>query len=88
MYVEDLVEVLQSNLVTEEKRYTHGRHRMDLHCWLQLGLCTGNRPQALLDLCYRHIVVTLLRDPLGGPHRVLLELTFEFTKEYLGMKDA
>jgi hypothetical protein len=33
-------------------------------------------------------MVTLLRDPDGGPHRVLIEFTFEFTKEYLGVKDA
>ena len=32
-------------------------------------------------------MVTLLRDPDGGPIRVLLEFTFEFTKEYLGVKD-
>ena len=33
-------------------------------------------------------MVTLLRDPDGGPHRVLIEFTFEFTKEYLRVKDA
>ncbi len=87
MYVEDLVEVLQTNLITTKKRYTHGRHRVQLHLWLQLACFTANRPQALLDLCYRHIIVTLLRDPEGGPHRVLLEFTFEFTKQYLGLKD-
>jgi hypothetical protein len=32
-------------------------------------------------------MVTLLRDPDGGPHRVLLEFTYEFTKDYLGIKD-
>jgi hypothetical protein len=29
----------------------------------------------------------LLWDLEGGPHRVLLEFTFEFTKEFLGIKD-
>jgi hypothetical protein len=87
MYVEDLVEVLQTNMTTTKKTYTHGRHRVQLHLWLQLACFTANRPQALLDLCYRHIIVTLLRDPEGGPHRVLLEFTFEFTKQYLGLKD-
>ncbi|KAF2415628.1 hypothetical protein EJ08DRAFT_673832 [Tothia fuscella] len=47
----------------------------------------ANRPNAILGLCYRHITVTLLRDPDGGPHRVLLEFTYEFTKQYLGIKD-
>ncbi|KAI1676344.1 DUF3435 domain containing protein [Pyrenophora tritici-repentis] len=87
MYVEDLARVLQTNLVTTEKRYPHGRYRIQAQLYLQLGGFTANRPQALLSLCYRHIQVTLLRDPEGGPHRVLLEFTFEFTKEFLGIKD-
>ncbi|KAJ5066003.1 C2H2 finger domain protein [Bipolaris maydis] len=87
MYVEDLAQVLQTNLVTTEKRYPHGRYRIQAQLYLQLGGFTANRPQALLSLCYRHIQVTLLRDPEGGPHRVLLEFTFEFTKEFLGIKD-
>ncbi|EMD66386.1 hypothetical protein COCSADRAFT_85560, partial [Bipolaris sorokiniana ND90Pr] len=76
-----------TNLVTTEKRYPHGRYRIQAQLYLQLGGFTANRPQALLSLCYRHIQVTLLRDPEGGPHRVLLEFTFEFTKEFLGIKD-
>lgn len=87
MYVEDLAQVLQTNLVTTEKRYPHGRYRIQAQLYLQLGGFTANRPQALLGLCYRHIQVTLLRDPEGGPQRVLLEFTFEFTKEFLGIKD-
>jgi hypothetical protein len=55
--------------------------------YFQLGGFTANRPQAILDLCYRHIMVTLLRDPGGGPNRILLEFTFEFTKNFLGIKD-
>ncbi|KAF2844020.1 hypothetical protein T440DRAFT_436948, partial [Plenodomus tracheiphilus IPT5] len=87
MYVEDQTLVLQTNLVTTEKRYTHGRYRIQAQLYLQLGGFTANRPQALLSLCYRHIQVTLLRDPEGGPHRLLLEFTFEFTKQFLGVKD-
>ncbi|KAF1964005.1 hypothetical protein BU23DRAFT_521662, partial [Bimuria novae-zelandiae CBS 107.79] len=87
MYVEDLTRVLETNLVTTEKRYSHGRYRIQTQVYLQLGGFTANRPKALLSLCYRHVQVTLLRDPEGGPHRVLLELTFEFTKEFLGIKD-
>ncbi|KAF2682551.1 hypothetical protein K458DRAFT_307420 [Lentithecium fluviatile CBS 122367] len=87
MYVKDLALVLQTNLVTAEKRYPHGRYRIQAQLYLQLGGFTANRPQALLGLCYRHIQVTLLRDPEGGPHRVLLKFTFEFTKEFLEIKD-
>ena len=88
MDAEDLVLVLETNLVTTRKRYAVGRHRMQVHFLLQLGFCTASRPKALLNLCYRHIKVTLIRDPEGGPHKIVLEFTFEFTKEYLGMKEA
>jgi hypothetical protein len=78
----------QTNLTTTKKRYTHGRHRIQLALFHHLAAFSGNLPSALLNLCYRHIVVTLLRDPNGGPHRILIEFTCEFTKQYLGMKDA
>ncbi|KAF2802862.1 uncharacterized protein BDZ99DRAFT_491913 [Mytilinidion resinicola] len=87
MYVEDQTLVLQTNLATTEKRYTHGRYRIQAQLYLQLGGFTANRPRAILSLCYRHIQVTLLRDPEGRPYQVLLEFTFEFTKEFLGIKD-
>ncbi|KAI9763719.1 MAG: hypothetical protein M1839_006317 [Geoglossum umbratile] len=88
MYVEDLVEYLQTNLTTMKKRYTHGRHRIQLALFCQLAGFSGNRPQALLNLRYQDIIVTLLRDPNGGPHRILIEFTCEFTKQFLGVKDA
>lgn len=87
MYVEDLALVLHTNLVTTEKRYTHGRCRIQLQLYLHLGGFTASRPSAILHMCYRHIKVTLLRDPDGGSHQVVLEFTFEFTKKYLGIKD-
>jgi hypothetical protein len=87
MYVEDQKEVLRTNLSTTKKRYQHGRLRMEIQLFLQLAGFFASRPDALLQLCYRHIKATLLRDPEGGPSRVLLEFTFEFTKDFLGAKD-
>ncbi|KAH8585592.1 hypothetical protein B0O99DRAFT_696323 [Bisporella sp. PMI_857] len=87
MYVEDLAEYLQANLTTTKKRFTHGRQRIQLALFCQLAGFSGNRPQALLKLRYRDIIVTLLRDPNGGPHRTLIEFTCEFTKTFLGVKD-
>jgi hypothetical protein len=87
MYHEDLKEVLRTTLTTNMKKFGIGRLRIQLMLFEQLAGFTANRPQSLLDLRWRHVMVTLLRDPDGGPHRVLLELTFEFTKEYLGIKD-
>jgi len=58
MYVEDLKEVLRTNLTTTKKRYSHGRLRMDLQLFTQIAGFTANRPQALLYLCCRHITAT------------------------------
>jgi hypothetical protein len=88
MYVEDLAEYLQTNLTTTKKRYTHGRQRIHKALFGQLAGFSGNRPRVLLNLRYRDIIVTLLRDPNGGPHRILIEFTCEFTKQFLGVKDA
>ncbi len=85
--VEDLAGILQTNLTTTKKKYGHGRYRIQLALFLQLAGFSANRPQAVLDLCYRHIIVTLMRDPQGGPHKILLEFTYEFTKQFLGAKE-
>jgi hypothetical protein len=87
MYIEDQTLVLETNVSTTEKFYTHGRYRIQLQVYLQLGGFTTNRPQAVLNLDYRHIKAALLRDPEGGPHQIYLEFTYEFTKTYLGIKD-
>jgi hypothetical protein len=84
--VEDLIEILQTNLTTTKKKYGHGRHRIQLALFLQLTRFSANRPQAILDLYYRHIIVTLMRDPQGSSHKILLEFTYEFTKQFLGDK--
>ena len=33
-------------------------------------------------------MITLIRDPEGGPYKIVPEFIFEFTKEYLGIKEA
>ncbi|KAL5347682.1 hypothetical protein ACLOAV_007091 [Pseudogymnoascus australis] len=86
--VESLSMILHTNLTTTKKRYTHGRQRIAIMLFLLLAGFSGNRPQAILDLCYRHIIVSLLRNPKGGPHRILIEFTCEFTKQFLGVKEA
>ncbi len=88
MHVEDLAEYLQTNLTTTKKRFTHGRQRIQLAPFGQLAGFSGNCPQALLNLRYRDLIVTLLRHPNGGPHRILIEFTCEFTKQFLGQKDS
>ena len=63
MYIEDLVEVLQTNLTTTKKRYSHGRHRIQIALFHHLGWIlwkpTPSSPQPLLP-SYRY-------DPAPGP---------------------
>ncbi|KAF2193597.1 C2H2 finger domain protein [Zopfia rhizophila CBS 207.26] len=86
MDVYDVREVLQTTLTTTKKMFKVGRYRIQTSFFMQGGFITANRPEALLKLQYQHIKVTILRDPQGGPHRILLELTYEFTKTFLGPK--
>ena len=88
MYIEDLAGVLQTNLTTTKQRYTHGRHRIEISLFCQLAIFSANRPSALLKLRYGDMAVNMLRDPGSGPHRILIEFTCEFTKKYLGTKEA
>jgi hypothetical protein len=88
MYIKDLARLLQTNLTTTKQRYPHGRHRIEINLFGQLGIFSGNRPLTLLNLRYSNIVVTLLRDPNSGPYRLLIEFTYKFTKKYLSTKDV
>ncbi|KAE8441375.1 hypothetical protein EG329_005002 [Mollisiaceae sp. DMI_Dod_QoI] len=88
IYIEDLTGVLQTNLTTTKQRYTYSRHRIAISLFCQLAIFFANRPLALLKLRYSNIAVNLLRDPSSGPHRILIEFTCEFTKKYLGTKEA
>ncbi|XTI96066.1 hypothetical protein V2W45_1180001, partial [Cenococcum geophilum] len=45
-------------------------------------------PKALLNLCYRHIIIILIRDLKGGPYKIVPKFIFKFTKEYLSIKEA
>ncbi|OCK91232.1 uncharacterized protein K441DRAFT_461095, partial [Cenococcum geophilum 1.58] len=52
------------------------------------GLYTISQPKALLNLCYQHIIITLIYNPKGGPYKIMPKFTFKFTKEYFGIKET
>lgn len=87
MYVADLAEYTRVLLATTEMSFLIGWLRVQLILFCQLGAITGNRPEALVELRYRHLQLTLIRDPTTDYPRLFIELTPEFTKSYLGMKD-
>lgn len=88
MYVQDLAEYCRVLLATTEMLFLIGWLRIQLILFCQLAGYTGNRPTALLELRYRDLELTLVRDPENGRPRLVIEFTTEFTKGFLGKKDA
>jgi hypothetical protein len=86
MDANDVLEIMQTTLTTVEKMFGTGRYRIQTCFFIQGGFITANRPEALLQLRYRDIKIKILRNPEGGPHNVLLEWTYEFTKSFMGPK--
>ena len=67
----------------------HERLRVEADLIFKLAGITGNRPEALLSLRWKHVKTALLRDPDGSEWpRPIVDLTFEKTKSYMGAKDA
>jgi hypothetical protein len=90
MYVEDLTRYAGGILGTTKMNFEIGWLRIQFILYCQLGALTGNRPDALVNLCYRHFKLALVRDPedlTGRYPRLFIELTPEFTKTFLGAKD-
>ena len=89
MRAEDEFELLKTLFLSVEIAFDHERHRVQLALIMQLAGITGNRPAALLGVCYNDIKITLLPDPKEGelPRR-LIEIAFKNTKGYLGEKET
>ena len=88
MRVEDEFELLRTLWGSAEMDMEHERLRVQEALLIQLAGITGNRPEALLSLRYKHVKLFLLRDSSKGelPRRIF-ELTFGKTKSYMGDKD-
>jgi integrase len=85
---EDEFALLKTLWCSSELAFDHERYRIQLALLLQLAGITGSRPDALLKLTWGDVKVVLLRDPSGGTRaRLVVELTFNHTKGYLGAKD-
>lgn len=87
MYIEDMAEFARVLLTTTEMTFQCGWLRIQLILFCQLAAITSSRPGALLDLRYRNLVLTLVRNPEGGRPLLFIYLTPEFTKTFLGEKE-
>ena len=86
---EDEFELLRTLWGSADVVMEHERLRVQEALLLVLAGITGNRPEALLSLRWKHVKMALLRDPDGGEWpRPIVDLTFEKTKSYMGAKDA
>jgi hypothetical protein len=82
MYIEDVAEFAHVLLATTEVTFTSGWLRIELMLFCELAAITGSRPQALLDLRYRHLQLNLVYDLDGGRPRLFIFLTPEFTRHF------
>lgn len=88
MYIEDVAEFTRVLLSTTEMTFPCGWLRIQLLLFCQLAAITGSQPGALLNLRYRNLLLTSIRDPDGGHPQLFIYLTPEFTKRFLGEKEA
>jgi hypothetical protein len=88
MYVQNLAEYCCVLLAIIEMLFLIGWLCIQLILFSYLAGYTGNRLEALLQLRYRHLNLTLVRDLESKYSCLVVEFTAEFTKGYLGMKDA
>jgi hypothetical protein len=51
-----------------------------------LGLFTASRKTAILKLQYKHLRLSLQRNPHGGPPVLSIDIEPEYIKELLGIK--
>jgi hypothetical protein len=62
MYIEDLAEYTCMLLTTIEMSFQLGWLQIQLILFCQLADITSNRPEALVQLRYRHLKLTLIQD--------------------------
>ncbi|EER44432.1 C2H2 finger domain-containing protein [Histoplasma capsulatum H143] len=85
VYIEDMVPFNQTILRTREKRFHLGLQRLLLCFYNMLGLFTVNRESAILNLRYKDLLLSVQRDPHGGPPVPTVDFRPEFIKRNLGM---
>lgn len=88
MTIDDLKEQIEEMISTIKKSFDLGELRILAVLFLLLLAPASVHPLAILRLRFRDIRVVLARDPEGGPYKLLIQFTPEFTKTYLGTKDT
>lgn len=86
MTLADLTKQIDTTIRTTERAFKTGEVRVLAVLCLLLLAPAGSRIASILQLRFGHIKLSLVRDPQGGPHKVVIKFSLEFTKQYLGEK--
>ncbi|CAI7636376.1 unnamed protein product [Penicillium pancosmium] len=84
VYVQDLTELNETILRTQERRFNFGYERIQMCLFSMIGIFTVNRLSALLSLQFKHLQFSVQKDPQGGPPVLLAEVRSEHTKQFFG----
>ncbi|KAJ5415003.1 hypothetical protein N7509_000101 [Penicillium cosmopolitanum] len=84
VYVQDLTELNETILRTQERRFNFGYERIQMCLFSMIGIFTVNRLSALLSLQFKHLQFSIQKDPQGGPPVLLAEVRSEHTKQFFG----
>lgn len=85
VYIEDITPFNETILAMQQKRFDLGFQRIQVCLLNTLGLFILHWKSALLALWFKHLQVSVQRDPRGGPPIPLIELGTDATKKYLGL---
>ncbi|KAI1345775.1 C2H2 finger domain protein [Xylaria sp. FL0043] len=87
MSIEDIKHYINTALRTDQKNFKLGEQRILAVLFFLLLAPAGARPSSILELRFRDISVSLVRDPKGGRHRLLVRISLVRVKAYLDPKD-
>ncbi|KAF3405616.1 hypothetical protein DPV78_003450 [Talaromyces pinophilus] len=85
VYIDDMITFNETILQTRKKRFFLGIQRIMLCLALMLGLFTAGRKTAILKLQYKHLRISLLRNPYNGPPILDIAIKPEYIKSFLGI---
>lgn len=85
VYIDDMIKFNETILQTRKKRFFLGIQRIMLCLALMLGLFTAGRKNAILKLQYKHLRISLLRNPYDGPPILDIAIKPEYIKSFLGI---
>lgn len=86
MTIDDLKRQIDTTIRTIDKNFKVGELRILAVLYILFLAPAGSRPASILEMRFGDLEVVLARNPSGGPHRLVIRFTLNYTKRYLGEK--